>query len=151
METFNTHHIKQCVYVLCIFSILKLLSLLYLPSGTRVGTPYLHNKLDQWIYPVAGHTHTHTAEQKQSPSVNDMTQMNSQGPWAPLKDKATITVDKGVLKVRETQRLGSFLHWSDLKFEGLSVCYQSCLLDVWFPSTCMVAEVELAETSSSTG
>lgn len=73
---------------------------------TGLGTPYLHNKHDQLIYPVAGQTHTHTESNKnKSPSVNDVTQMSSQGPRAPLKDKAHITVDKGVLQGRESQLL----------------------------------------------
>lgn len=51
------------------------------------------------------HTHTNVILPEQSLSVNDMTQMKSQGLWAPLKDKATITADKRVLKVKENQAL----------------------------------------------
>lgn len=61
---------------------------------------------------VCGQTHTHTnvVLPEQSLSVNDMTQMKSQGLWAPLKDKATITADKRVLKVKENQAL-IYQHW----------------------------------------
>ena len=31
--------------------------------------------------------------------------MNTQGPWAPLTDRSSITVDKGGLQVRESQQL----------------------------------------------
>lgn len=58
-----------------------------------------------------------------------MTQMNRRCPWAPLKDEASITADK---RGWNTSQVVSGWVWSQM--EDLSLCYQSCLLDIWIPT-----------------
>ncbi len=129
METFNTHSIKQCVCVcvcVCVcqvFSILQLLSVLYLPFATGPGSPYLHNKHDQWIYPLAGHTHphTHTHCLTKTKSISQWHDSDEQPRSLGSFEGQGYYYSRQRSAISERNPAASFLGWSDLKLRVLSV------------------------------
>lgn len=75
--------------------------------------------------------------------------MNSQGPWAPLEDKASITVDKGVRESQSLNVWASELIWPQMVVVAVVGGGANSLLSVWasemfgFLTTFLVVKAKL--------